>query len=370
MPVGRPDPKKPARKRAKKASRRARGTGSIFFHEGKGRWVGRKVIGKKANGEPLKVERWGDTQREVIAKLEAALPPGEDTTVAAWAARWLSTLTVRPATRANYEEAFAHHLVPAIGHLPVKDVRPSRIEALAAALAKPAGDRKALHPNTVRKVLGHARTLFAAAVREELIPTNPVAVARKPKGEKTEIDPLPPAELKQVIAAVAGLSAGPLLALLAGTGCRLGEASALDVADWDPKAGTVAITKTYSRRFGLGPPKSKHSKRTITVPVPVRPYLVAAAAGRAAGPLFTSESGNRFIKSLIQRAFTRLLARLGLRRRSPHQLRHSVATMLISDGQPLGDVAKYLGDSVQTVVKTYLHPSGSNPAAALDRLLG
>jgi integrase len=308
---------------------------------------------------------WGKTQAEVTKKLAAAGPRGSDVTVATWSARWLTTLTVRPSTRAGYTENLNNHILPALGHLRVTDVKPSRIEALAAAL----GAKKGLHTNTVRKILDNARVLCAAAVREELIATNPVSVARRPKGERMEIVPLTPAELRAIIEAGNDYPSGPLIALLAGTGCRPGESSALDVADWNPALGTIAITKTHSRRFGIGPPKSVYSRRTTTVPAVVRPPLIAAAGDRPEGPLFMTRLGNRVEKSIVQKAFTRLLRRLKFVQRNVHQLRHSVATVLISDGTPIGDVAKYLGDSVATVVKTYLHPSGSNPGLDLDRIL-
>lgn len=125
----------------------------------------------------------------------------------------------------------------------------------------------------------------------------------------------------------------------------------------------------YSKPFGLGAPKSKHSRRTISVPAAARPNPIAAVADRAEGPLFVTGNGNRVIKSLIQRAFARVRARLGLPAWNVHQPRHGVATALISGDEPLGDVAEYLGDSVATVVKTYLHPTGADPAVSLDRLL-
>ncbi|MDB5309882.1 MAG: hypothetical protein JWO38_4084 [Gemmataceae bacterium] len=43
---------------------------------------------------------------------------------------------------------------------------------------------------------------------------------------------------------------------------------------------------------------------------------------------------------------------------------------MISAGTPLGDVAEYLGDTVQTLVKTYLHASGVDPVSTLDKILG
>ncbi len=56
---------------APKKTRRTRGTGSVFFHEGRKRWVARKVV------KGVKLERWGETQGEAIGKLAAALPDPE-----------------------------------------------------------------------------------------------------------------------------------------------------------------------------------------------------------------------------------------------------------------------------------------------------
>jgi integrase len=72
---------------------------------------------------------------------------------------------------------------------------------------------------------------------------------------------------------------------------------------------------------------------------------------------------------MVQRAFDIALARLELPRRIPHQLRHSVASPLVADGaKPIASVAKYLGDSVDTVVRTYLQADDTDPADTLDRL--
>ena len=42
--------------------------------------------------------------------------------------------------------------------------------------------------------------------------------------------------------------------------------------------------------------------------------------------------------------------------------------VVLSAGCPIGDVAKYLGDSEQVVVKTYLHPTGRDPAETMDEI--
>jgi len=110
--------------------------------------------------------------------------------------------------------------------------------------------------------------------------------------------------------------------------------------------------------------------RTIRVPAVLLPVLVAAAGGRTAGPLFVTGAGRRYVHQMVSRGLTQTLAALGLPRRNGHVLRHSVATHLIAAGVPIADAAVYLGDSVATIVKTYLHPAGTDPADTLDRLYG
>ena len=160
------------------------------------------------------------------------------------------------------------------------------------------------------------------------------------------------------------------VAVVAAVGCRIGEALALDVTDFDPTVGTLTITKTYSRHYGIGPPKSKYSTRTIRVPPAALPAILAAIRKRTAGLLFPSARGYRRDEMSPREAWVKVLARVGLSYRNLHQLRHSVATALISAGVPLGDVAACLGDTVQTVVSTYLHPAGTDPSLAMERLLG
>src|SRR5262245_56796014 len=113
--------------------RRVRGTGSIFQRNRRGRteWVGRVLVGKKPDGKPLYVERVAPTQVELVAKLDAAEAPGPNTTVAAWSARWLAGLSVRPSTHANYEHTVTRFVGPTLGHLKVSEVTPLHVEHAA-----------------------------------------------------------------------------------------------------------------------------------------------------------------------------------------------------------------------------------------------
>jgi integrase len=339
----------------KRRGRRARGTGSVFFHAGRGRWVARKVV----NG--VKIERWGETQREAVDKLAEALPPDPDSiTVAQWATRWQQTWTTRPSTRDSYGISLSKHLLPALGNLRLVDVNTGHIEGFISRLLETVAG------STARTIMAHICALFQAAVRADLIPRNVAALARKPRHVPTPIEVYTAEQLARIVAAAPQFKAGGVIATLAGTGCRVGEALALDIGDWCRAKGTLTITRTYSLQYGLGPVKSRHSRRTISVPDILSPVLDAAVGGRTEGPLFTTERGNRRCAQMTRKAWTYLLRHAGLPSKKLHALRHSVATLLIAKQVPVPDVAKYLGDTVATLVRCYVHASYTNPSHCLN----
>lgn len=340
----------------KRRGRRARGTGGIFFHAKRGVWVARLRTG----GHSREVS--APTQAEVVAKLATLRPPGPATTLSEWSARWLDGLGVRRSTHGDYRASFRVHVNPLLGGVRVTDLTPHQIERSVVAWGK---------ANTARKVLSHLRICLGAAVRAGLRADNPAALARKPRGERKKITPFTPAELKAIVRAATGRGGvARLIALLAATGCRLGEAIALDVSDWNPATAEVSITRTYSRRYGVRPPKSPHSVRTVRVPHHAHRAVRDAVGKRKTGPLVKGEESTRVAESGLQRAWAKVLTELGLPYRKLHTLRHSYASALIAAGDGPADVAKYLGDTVMTIVQTYLHPTSKDPSRTMERLFG
>jgi integrase len=320
------------------------------FERRPGLWVAKKPIGKRGRNT-LYLERTGKTQAEAIRRRDAALPPGPTTTVSQWAERWLADLTVKPQSKDAYAQTVTLRIAPELGHRPVAAVTPYDVERAAAAWGKRVG------ANTVRRDLARTRIMFGAAIRAGLVAANPVVSARKPKATKVEIDPFTADELARVVRAA---SAGPKLhrlAVMAAVGCRIGEAIALRQSDYDPATGLLSISRTRTIKYGDGPPKSANGTRAVRVPEQAR--RAAAALGVASEHRTTA------------RRWDRLLAGLGLRPRNPHQARHSVATLALAAGVPLANVARDLGDTVATVVATYVHPTeGRDVCDAIEGLLG
>jgi len=346
--------------RKRKHSRRAKGTGSVFFHEGRGVWVGRKPVGTLPSGRTKYLERCGKTQAECVAKLNAAVPPGPDITLAAWADRWLAGQGTRAGTRRAYG-CDVRHIKLHLGSVRLRDLTPTRVEQFASQLAGSLG------VNTVRKTLAALRNMLGGAVRDGVLASNPVSVARKPKAAKKKIDPFTSEELSRIVAACVTPATRPI-ALLATTGIRVGEAMALDVGHYDPTTGLLSIVATFDRNNGMGEPKSANGVRTIRVPEAGRVAVLAAIGKRKVGPLFPTAKNNRGIADLTRTAWKRLLARLGLRFRNLHQLRHTVGSHMMAASFSPADVAKYLGDGPDTIIRYYCHATGQDPSKAMDTL--
>lgn len=354
-----------------KSARRARGTGSLFHDARRGVWVYRKFLGRNAEGKPRFLTRSHASQAELVKLVDSLRPPGPRTTVAEWANRWLAGLDVRGKTKDGYTLSVRDYVIPSLGSVTVASLTPHQIEQAARTWAtkytvsKRTGEKVYLKTNTIKLTLAHLHTCLASAVRAGLIPANPASSARKPKGEKTRIDPFTPEELARIIAEGSKRPNTRMHAFLAGTGARAGEALALQVTDYDVSTGMVSITKGWTPKTPAGPPKSPNSVRTIRVPVSAREAVQLAIAGRTSGRLFP-HAGH----SSAYGPWKRLLAGLGLRSRKCHNLRHGVASAMIAAGEPVAEVAKYLGDTVSTVVKFYCHPTNRDPSLAMDRLLG
>ena len=348
-----------------KSKRRVKGSGTIFPHPTKG-WVGRVIVGRKANGKPLYAERSAKTIAELQVKLAAAGPPTAATTVAEWCRRWLAETDVRPATKHNQKTAVNLRINPVLGHLPVATLTPGQVErAVTTWIAR------GLKASTARGTLAILQTALEQARRAGLRPDNPAELARKPKTEAKPIDPFTPAEMGAVFAHCAASAHLHPVAAIAALGCRPGEALGLDVTDYDAKKRTVKIERTmhtHGRR--LGPVKSRHSVRTLDVPDDAAGLFEEAIGERSDGPLFLSVNGRRAILPPVGKAWITACKRLGLRYRNLHQLRHSWASLAIAAGAPVADVARHLGDTVATVVKVYLHATGSDMRAVGNLVLG
>lgn len=351
-----------------KQTRGPRGEGSVMPDPRSGGWKAKVPVGRTPEGRTRYVWVRALTHADVVAKKRLVQPPDPNAlTLGEWLDRWLATTRIAPQTKESYTADVALYLKPQLGALLIRELTSHHVEAAAAALARPAGP---IGPNTLRRVISRLGTALRAARRARLIADNAVEGSHRVKGKKVAIRPFAPADLGRIVSAAATDPRWHLFALLGSVGCRTGEALALDVPDLDTDTWSLSITKTYSTKHGTRAPKSDTGRRTVRVPKAARPALLAARGARTRGPLFATVAGLRPPHETVRLRWRKLLDRLELPYRNPHQLRHSVATHALAAGYPLPNIARDLGDTVQTVVKTYLHATnGPDLCDAMDEVL-
>jgi integrase len=196
-------------------------------------------------------------------------------------------------------------------------------------------------------------------------------------------------EAQQLLAATDDDRLYALWSVALGVGLRRGEALGLRWQDVDLDGGTLRVEQALQRTKGglvLGPTKTPRSRRTIPLPaVCVRALKIHRArqnverlavgdSWQDSGLVFTSNVGTPVEPRNVNRSFTKLIEKAGVRPVRRHDLRHTCASLLLAQGVPLRVVMEVLGHSqIAVTANTYTHvlPTLQREAADLmDRALG
>ena len=377
-----------------KRRRRPRGEGSIYETAG-GRWRG-AVVHELPDGTKRRHVVSGQTEaivRDKLAELRRELAetgrPTPRTTVTEYLVGWLELQRdrVRPASYLSMEQHCRTHIVPALGHLRLANVRPSDIDRLLDAIQR--SGRSAVTAQHVRVTLVHA---LGDALRDQIVRRNVAALSRPPRAERHSIVYLTAPEVRQMIEGTREAEHGALYALLASTGLRLGEALALRWQDIDLDAGTLSVSRSMARglepgEYRIAAPKTASSRRTIPLTATAAEALRRRRARQnadrlAVGPvwqggsadlIFTDQLGRALNGPRVTRAWQRDREAAGIRRVRLHDLRHSAATLMLAEGVPLAVISSVLGHSSIAVTSAFyaavLPELHREAADALDRAI-
>jgi integrase len=164
------------------------------------------------------------------------------------------------------------------------------------------------------------------------------------------------------------------------TGLRAGEQLALEWGDVDANGKFLSVERSYDRvHRKVVPTKTKKHRRVdlsdelLEALQALRRHRLEAWLGRERGPLLTAgmwdeaanlpklifcnEDGGYMDRvNLAERHFLRCLQAAGLKRRRYHDLRHTFASLLLTDGAPIQYVSEQMGhSSIELTVKRYGH---------------
>jgi len=363
--------------------------GSIYKRQSDGRWVGSISLG---TGKRKYV--YGRTRADVAAKLTDALKArkdglpslGERQTVRDFLLEWLEAKrsSLRLRTWLRYEQFIRLHIVPGIGRIRLAKLSPQHLDSLYADRL-----RSGLSPASIRQLHAIVRSALSQADKWGLVQRNVARVVNPPRVIRKEIVTLSVDESRHLLHEAQGDRLEALYVLALASGMRQGELLALHWRDVDLDKAAIKVTATLQRTpegFRFEEPKTATSRRQVELTRAavdsLRRHRARQMEEHLRQGLSWSESALVFSNggkpidnaALLRRSFYPLLERADLPRIRFHDLRHTSATLLLSEGVHPKIVSEMLGHSnIAITLDLYSHvtPTMQRQAvAALDALLG
>jgi len=398
------------------SKRRSPGEGGAYEYQttaGKS-WYWKAVITKADGTRETMVRRGFATKQRALEAMGDAQAASRQGTFAepsrqllsAYLGEWLEGLRLEPATVANYRILLRCHVLDSsIAALPLASLTAARIDALYRQLEQHGrrdhmGERTGLplSASTVRHVHVLLRGALAAAVRSGQLVRNPADAAHPPTAKQAkarEMHPWGAGELSAFLAwAREHSSYYTAFHTLAMTGLRRGELLALTWRDVDLDAGTIAVRRSAGSvkvkgergRVVVGPTKT-HRARVVDIDSATVALLrshrreragLALQLASAGAVAFGDHEGRIRVPEHFSAAFadaiTRCRKQLAAAGAEPppvirlHDLRHTHATLLLADREPVKTVSERLGHaSVAITLDVYGHVMPGDQRRAADR---
>jgi len=383
------------------AGKRGSGEGTVTYNDERKRWEGRITVGFDRDGKQVRKKMTGSTRTQVVQRLRQAKdahetgqqPARRDLSVGRFLDDWLADVlpgTVAASTAQQYGEVVKNYVKPHLGSKRLTALTARDVSRMLAEL-----EQRGLSANTRRLARSILRRALRTAEAEGMVPRNVAAIADGVKVATEEGRTLSPEQARALLLHVSGhrLEAGITVAL--GLGLRLGELLGLawDDLDLDATPPRLTIRRSVKRISGRGlvfdEPKTRQSRRTVHLPASVVSALKAhrvrqleerLAAGDLWEPLphgrdlvFRTPDGTALDSANFRHAMSRLTTAAGLGHWTPHELRHSAASLLLAQGVPLKVVSETLGhSSIRVTADIYAHlmePAKSEAAIAMETAL-
>jgi integrase len=351
--------------------------------------------------------------RAVADFTRGLLGASEKITVQEYADKWLKRQKgLRPSSVSNYRSEI-DHAMKHLGKLTLKSVKPHHIKDCLVRLSETtmeggSGAGKLMSTRTLGKIRGRLKAIFREAVNDQIIYVNPcdgVKAVRQPTPESVGIalDEVQMTRLHEL--GLALYQAGrerlfPAIFAAASLGLRRGEVMGLRWEDIDFTKNVIRVRRSLSVNDGqpeLGELKTRHSRRDVPLPLSLKNLLLlhkekqaqerkdAETAWTETGAIFATTTGEFTHPANLNRAITNLCdwskrdvltdsrmlvipvdhrAKLraiiqaddALPDLSPHDLRHTAATLMLRRSVPVEVVSRILGHArVSITLDIYRH---------------
>lgn len=290
-----------------------------------------------------------DTLREEDNR---GLEVGDHTLVGEWAKIWFTSYkaNLRASTVNMYRQAYNLHIMPVLGTMELRDVKPVHVRRVMANVAH-------MSNSSQHKVLLTMRQLFGTARQNHLIIDNPTdGIKPTPHATPEKKKYLTPNEAAELMYSLVEPRARVFCALCLYCGLRKEEALGLQWADIEGDHLTVNRTVTFlnNQQDPVQELKTKAAHRVIPIPAPLREILLDTP--RVSRYIVTAADGSDMTRSGFRKLWINHVLRAVPFDVHPHMLRHTYATTLYRAGIDLRTAQKLMGhSSIQMTADIYTH---------------
>lgn len=291
--------------------------------------------------------------------------------------------TLSPTTVDTYKSQIEKLIIPALGHLKLKNITPAHVQRFIQELSTMpketrAGDNctngSTLSAATVRRRLNVLQSILRQAVKLRIIPESPASAAKLtlPKIKRPKVEIFSKQEAAEMLSCLEkeDLQFQTLIQLAIFTGARRGELVALKFSDIDFAQQKLTIEraaiKVKGKETQIKPPKD-YEVRTVTINqscielvqmLQIEKMNEARRLGsqwKGEDWLFTQWNGEIMNPQTPTKQFKKFLAKYKLKHRKFHALRHTSATLLLYGGVSIKQVQGRLGHGDIETTNKYLH---------------
>lgn len=231
------------------------------------------------------------------------------------------------------------------------------------------------------------RRILQYGVTMQVIQHNPardVIIPRKQQNKEHKVKFFSNQELKQFLDYLDGLDISSyenffdyvLYKTLLASGCRIGEALALEWSDIDLENGTISISKTLNRYQETNTPKSKAGLRDIEIDKATvlllkqyknRQQVQSWQLGRSEDIVFTPFTTKYAYACLLRKRLQKHFKAANVPDISFHGFRHTHATIMLYAGIEAKDLQYRLGHSnISMTLNTYVHATKEGAKKAVS----
>lgn len=270
-------------------------------------------------------------------------------------------------TRSSYRQFLNNHILPILGDFLLSDITAAMVSKLLLDFQKNGHS----HASSV-KLYNILNGIFQMAFLDDTINANPMLKVKRPvsrKDEKAQDEGEKAYTVQQLRYILQCLEREPLkwrayINLVADTGIRRGEACGLEWSDIDWRNETVTIRRNaqYTPEAGVYITTPKNGKsRTVDIGLDVLELLLQLRTEQARQSIsryvFTQDHSPDIIHPQSPtRYFKKFGQRYGVEDFHPHKLRHTSASLAITNGADVVSVSERLGHSDTAVtLRMYAH---------------